>query len=842
MGRIIGIDLGTTYSAVAIPEERTGEGFMLVKGCPGCSIILDRFKNRITPSVVAENEQGEIVVGQTAKGRAGLSPEPIMFAKRFMGQDKTFQLTKQGALSPEDVSVHILRYLKKLAEDRLGEPVDEAVITVPAYFELRAKQMTEKAGERAGLRVAQIAQEPVAAALMYCAGDPREKLRVMTYDLGGGTFDIAILEKRDGTISTDSILAFDGDHFLGGYDFDKTLAFWLADQLNTRSYDLHLEPDKNPADGVIFAKLMVYAERAKIALSHSETYEFQEPSTGITDHAGNPVTIDGLTLTRDEFEALIKEKVEHTIELCHIAMTEKAKPPILPDEIDEILMVGGSSRIPLIARRLEEEFRRKPKLVEPDLCVALGAALLAGAASKMIGCIKLDSIPAETDLPHLTVTGRVVPGQDLKDVDGCEATLLASDGSYKSKRKVRAEGAFVFDAVPLAPESQTEFTLVVTTPTGQQVTSHRFAVTQTDKPKGGLLEAVTNVLAKPIGIVFDDGFQEIAPARTGLPYETVVKAQTKDISGIIRVPIQEENNPLGEIVMKYDPASLPLGSTVEITLTIGDNYQIHGRAYVGALEKDEKVVIDLAIPKQKSIDELRGKFDLLKAQAENALAGADRGALFGDAKAKRLRDRQKDAETMLNDRAPESAAIQDRLDEIETLVRDIRVGWKPEPLRAVFEQKVDEAQNLLAQAVQQKPDVARDGYDKRLAAIRAEAEKAYIAQNSTVWKESFDKVVKLCDELDALKPPPPPPDPIMLKRSLEYEFKALETDAKAKGRYQEFESDFKTVAAALNQIDPKAPDAMFEIRDWYFTQFEELRKKLGAPEPTSVGTGYLRRI
>ena len=542
---------------------------------------------------------------------------------------------------------------------------------------------------------------------------------------------------------------------------------------------------------------------------------------------------------------MIREQVEYTLELCHRAMTEKADQPIQTDQIDEILMVGGSSRIPLIARRLEEEFGRKPKLVEPDLCVVLGAAILAGTKPKTFGCLKLDPIPTETDLPHLTVTGHVVPSDDLKNVDGCELTLRASDGSYQKKRKAGTGGAFVFDAVPLMTEDQREFTLVVTSPAGKEVATHRFVVTQTEKPKGGLLEAVTNVLAKPIGIVFEDGFQIIAPARTALPYEVVVNAETKDSSGLIRVPIHEENNPLGEIVMEDIPTTLPIGSIVEITLTMADNYQIHGRAYVPALEKDEKVVIDIPRREQKSLDELRRKFDVLKAQAGDALAGADRGALFGDAKAKRLRDRQRDVDVMLNGHKPESAAIQDRLDEIESLVREIRVGWRPEPPRAVFEQKASEAEGLLAQAIQQKPDVAQDGYDKRLEAIRAEAEKAYIAQNSTVWKESFDNVVKLCDELDRLKPPPPPPDPIVLKRSLEYELKALETEAEDAGRYKELEKDFKKAAMDLSQIDPKAPDAMFQIRDWYFTQFEELRKRLGAPEPVSDEDplkGILKRV
>jgi molecular chaperone DnaK (HSP70) len=260
MGRIVGIDLGTTYSAVAIPEERRGPGFFVTPGCPGVSVILDARGRRITPSVVALGREGELLVGYDAKARAGASPAPIMHSKRSMGEQMSFPLGKYGDLRPEEVATHVLAYLKRMAEERLGEPVEEAVITVPAYFGLTAKQLTEEAGVRAGLRVAQVAPEPVAAALMYCASDPRPNLRILTYDLGGGTFDVAVLQKKDGVIDQSSIMSYDGDRFLGGYNFDARLAMWLA-----KHHGLELDP-RAPADRVPLAKLMVLAEQAKLAL------------------------------------------------------------------------------------------------------------------------------------------------------------------------------------------------------------------------------------------------------------------------------------------------------------------------------------------------------------------------------------------------------------------------------------------------------------------------------------------------------------------------------------------------------------------------------------------------
>ncbi|MEK9137137.1 MAG: hypothetical protein AAB393_08440 [Bacteroidota bacterium] len=319
-----------------------------------------------------------------------------------------------------------------------------------------------------------------------------------------------------------------------------------------------------------------------------------------------------------------------------------------------------------------------------------------------------------------------------------------------------------------------------------------------------------------------------------------------DTSGEIRVPILEGNNPLGEIVMKGIPTTLSVGSAVEITLTIQENYQIRGRAYVPALSRDANVVIDIPVPPQKSIEELQRDYELLEARAEDGLASAGRGRLFGDAKAKRLKERMRDCKEMLGGREPEPAKIQDRLDEIESLVREIGAGWRPEPPRAVFNQKASEAEELIAKAISKKPEVGQHGYDKQLEAIRAEAEKAYTDQNTAVWKDSYNKVVKLCDRLEAIVKgggdDGPPPDLGQILIALAQELAQLEKWAKDQGRYEKFKSDFQELSTALKRINPKAPDAMTQIQDWYFTKFSDLRQRLEAPETTGlVGLDEKRR-
>ena len=513
MGKILGIDLGTTNSVAAIAEVLTGKGFHILPRCPGVSVVCDRLGRRFTPSVIAEDDSGNFVVGDSAKARAGLTPPPIMFAKRWMGENHAFQLNKKGVLQPEDASAEILKYLKAMAEKQLGEPVTEAVITVPAYFDLLAKQKTAEAGEKAGLVVKQLALEPVAAALMYCANETRKDLRILTYDLGGGTFDVAIIERKDGIIAGDAIVSFDGNRFLGGYNFDMKLADWMLDQLCATGYDLKLEPD-NLADTVIHAKMMIIAEQVKIKLSHNDVCVVHEPAPGIIDHKGEPVVIE-MEITRDQFEGMIKDDIEETILITKRAMTKNPDPKkqFKPDQIDEIIMVGGSSRIPMVLRRLQEEFGREPKLVEPDLCVGIGAAIIAGVPPQVFGHLRLADLPSATDRTSFNLAGKVESGEDLPDVGGCRIVLNKADGSLEKTKVSGADGGFAFVQLPLTPNSVNQFKLSGTSKTGKDIGTGSFSIRQgaSTAPAGGLSPqkqkniSVPDVLVKAIGVMMRDG-------------------------------------------------------------------------------------------------------------------------------------------------------------------------------------------------------------------------------------------------------------------------------------------------------------------------------------------------
>ena len=826
----IGIDLGTTNSLVAIPQLRTGRGFFVPRNDLVCSVVTDRFGRRFTPSVVAEDDMGNVIVGYSAKARAGLSPI-VMFAKRYMGKDERLPLGQRRKLLPEDAAAEVLKYLKSMAEQQLAEKVTEAVITVPAYFDNLAKIKTEEAGKKAGLRVAKILLEPVAAALMYCLNDPRDPLRVMTYDLGGGTFDVAVLEKRDGIISSDSILAFDGNRYMGGYNFDKRLSEWMADELDKRGYDLSLDSNERPADRVIRTKLMVIAEKTKIELSKSDVVPVLETETGILDRAGNPVVID-LEVSRETFEGMIEKDIEETIEICRQCMEKKGAAPIDPATIQEIIMVGGSSRIPLVRRRLEEAFGREPRLVDPDLCVGIGAAIAAGSLGSEVGHFKLDPIPEQTDLPSLTITGRLIPGGDLDRVQGCTVQLQSLDGSYHQKRAIETkEGGFAFADVKLAPEQKTDFKLTATTRDGRQIGSHQFSVLQGSELEGPVSEDVPDVLAKSIGVMMIDGPVEVILARTPLPCSAEIRAEKSKATEEIRIPILEEDGEIGEIRMRNIPPELPVGSEVLITLTVQKNYQIRAQAYVTALAREEEALIQIIVPQQRTCEALRREYEILSEQAQEALAAAGPAAVFADAIAIRLNRRLGQCQEMLQARQPDLPCIQDYLGEIRTMIKRIAGGWRPEPPKDLFDEAVLRAHRLVERLLKEKPECAKDGYAEQLAAIKEEAKEAYQKQDDGAWKSNYRRLVKFSDNMEGLfrqETPPPVPDQALASRRMELErLKRLVKDPK---RLSELSGDFDQASKALRNIDAKSPDVWSQIRLWDDTQYAGLCDKILSPE------------
>ncbi|MFA7116691.1 MAG: molecular chaperone DnaK [Bacteroidales bacterium] len=399
MGKIIGIDLGTTNSCVAVMEGNEP------------SVIINSEGKRTTPSVIAFAENGERKIGDPAKRQAITNPEKTIFSiKRFMGEpydrvtkeinripykvvkgdNNTARVDIDGRLySPQEISAMILQKMKKTAEDYLGQEVTEAVITVPAYFSDSQRQATKEAGEIAGLQVKRIINEPTAAALAFGLDKKNRDMKVAVFDLGGGTFDISIMELGDGVFEVKST---NGDTHLGGDDFDQVIIEWLTDEFKNDNGGINLAKDP-----MALQRLKEAAEKAKIELSSQNSTEINLPYI---------MPIDGIpkhlvkTLTRAKFEQLADTLIQKTIEPCRKALSDAG---LQASGIDEILLVGGSTRIPAVQKIVKDLFGKEPsKGVNPDEVVAIGASIQGGVlAGDVHDVLLLDVTPLSLGIETL---------------------------------------------------------------------------------------------------------------------------------------------------------------------------------------------------------------------------------------------------------------------------------------------------------------------------------------------------------------------------------------------------------------------------------------------------------
>ena len=354
MSKIIGIDLGTTNSAVAVLEGNEAK------------IIANPEGNRTTPSVVAF-KNGEIQVGEVAKRQAVTNPNTISSIKRHMGETGYKVEIEGKSYTPQEISAMILQYLKGYAEEYLGEKVDKAVITVPAYFNDAQRQATKDAGRIAGLEVERIVNEPTAAALAYGLDKVDHEEKILVFDLGGGTFDVSILELGDGVFD---VLSTAGDNHLGGDDFDQKIIDFLVEEFQ-RDNGIDLSSDK-----MAMQRLKDAAEKAKKDLSGVSQTQISLPF--ISAGAAGPLHLE-VTLTRAKFDQLTQELVERTKEPVRRALSDAG---LSASEIDQVLLVGGSTRIPAVVEAVRNETGKEPnKSVNPDEVVAMGAAIQGGVIS-----------------------------------------------------------------------------------------------------------------------------------------------------------------------------------------------------------------------------------------------------------------------------------------------------------------------------------------------------------------------------------------------------------------------------------------------------------------------------
>jgi molecular chaperone DnaK len=773
--KTVGIDLGTTNSVISMLDLN---GQVLITGH-------DEQARMTFPSLVGHDAaSGRLVAGRDALALVhdpASATLPLASVKRFMGLERRFALGPQSLSAPE-VSALILRGLRDWLSRSLAEPrfvCDRAIITMPAYFNHNQIEATRHAGELAGYDVVELLHEPTAAAIYYSWVENHGDATYLVYDLGGGTFDVSVIRRR---LDDYEVLAVSGDPFLGGDDFDRLLATHLIETGTWKWGDDPAEPhvlfDPTTEQGAVpFARLARIAEAIKSELTTAQSVERFVPQV-LCDEQGRTLSLEA-TVSRAAFQRLIREKIDRTIDCCHEALGRaKERAGVRLGDVDHIVLVGGSSRVPLVREVVQAAFANpalaehvrspQPLLHEPDLCVAYGAALrAAGHGTRYLfsnGVSLQLSSPATTREATYHAAG-VARAADEPTMDGYSVRIRPLASGLLDEAFVSPEGGFD-QALELERETDNVIEWTVCDAGGQErarvVTTVRHQ--EATRPLGqGVLP--TQLITKPLSIeVLTRGRQRvkqvIAPIGATLPGQFRCTCRTSDSSGQIVLPIFEENRVIKRLVIEEIDTSLPVGSPVEVEFTIDARHTIEVsvrvKAAQGRAERLETATIE---PPPAPRRPTRAEIDEVQAQLEQLLEQLT-GRYRTRARARAQQLRQDLLEAMSYDDEPR--AIQ-RMAELRELVQQAELARSQtlEPPWPQFTQLVRHCLDVAAD-VANRTGRDRDDLFQHVHAQERYAEQAHEEHNQTLYRECWDNLQKYAGYLaqllrDALPRPPVQP-------------------------------------------------------------------------------------
>ncbi len=732
--RPVGIDLGTTNSEIAQLEASERE----------VVIYADKFGRRTVPSAVAWDGKG-FVVGHAARQRRASASPPVESVKRKMGQRSTVKIGPHD-LSPEEVSGKILAELVTRMREHLaarGEPgggarpeqrVSRAVITVPAYFDAPQVEATRRAGELAGLEVIGVLQEPTAAAIYHTWKRKLGDGQFLVYDLGGGTFDVSILRCVGGEYQ---VLAIDGDNLLGGDDLDRRFAEWLRKQLVARGYALDLDVVGDAEDRARFLRIVNLAQDIKESFSTAEVIHVAKNDV-LVDKAGESVSYEA-DLGRADYEAIIADLVETTLACCRRALErsfEVAK--VGPEDIDHVVLVGGSTRVPLVVKRVTEELckRGEPLRDDVDTCVALGAAIHAAhLGGHVIG----------DESARLRVTGALVThGNKIK------IQVLAEQVPEKAKQLAAWCGEELLAEVPvpigtaarlelaLGEAEETHVTLGLQSAVGAPLAELPLTLHRGDlRPRPTALSRAA-VVAKDIALEVVRGGRRdrrVLIARgTGLPTQATQLFYTADQSGGVVLRLLQNRMPIKMLMLEV-PKGLPVGTPVELVIRCDESMRMEAKATVGNVQIEALVAPEDTAHLRHDIERLLDEAERAKRSLWGGL-----GAVY-----------QREAERLVIGIREAALTDPDKLDALSHKLRhliDEVAGSAAEemvPPLARYEEALDSLRRIVYRTKETLVGMTRHEWEERVDEVDARARKAYEAHDGTIWRRAFNEVQALLE-------------------------------------------------------------------------------------------------